>query len=111
MATEVDDRLVQGWCPVCQTMVLTTPSMWRCFCGRELRPGWEVSLCRCGCGQPLSFPLPKVLRPSTSDGRSLPCVRCGFNTPDAMFYGGDPMCDNCGSVHGREQEDPPPSVP
>lgn len=101
--TVTDTHLAKGWCHPCQTMVLTGPSDWRCFCGRPLRNGWEVQHCWCGCGQPLKFPFPKVLRRSTGDGRSLPCAKCGFDTPDAMYYDGMPMCDNCGSIHGTSR--------
>lgn len=41
----------------------------------------------------------KELKPDTGDGRSLPCVTCGTDTPSAGFCCGTPYCDNCVQVH------------
>jgi len=44
----------------------------------------------------------RQLRPSTNDGRSLPCTQCGISTPDShfTFCCANPMCDNCADRHG-----------
>lgn len=49
-------------------------------------------------------PRPRVLRPDTGDGRSLPCVGCGTTTPDASYCCGLPYCDNCRAEHTCDEE-------